>query len=171
MSSYYPGVFCSVPWFPSLPPLPHQRSFMLPWFFYWKLGAKTARDQPWIISALLICINCCISPEYNKMYPNKEVEENALSLSLFWQMRWLLGDLHNWSEHFTWSANLILIRRERERGERNTERVWYSGIVSGLLLFSLQIRTAVNDMSISCLFPPTRHPGDPKNNNPKKMDS
>lgn len=110
-------------------------------------------------------------PRAQQKYPNKELEENALSL--FWQMGWLLGDVHNWSEQFTWRTNLSLIRRERERaGERDTERVWYSGIVSGLLLFSLQIQTAVNDMSISCLSPPQQDTlVTQKNNNPKKVDS
>lgn len=37
-------------------------------------------------------------------------------------MRWLFGDVRNWSEHFTWSANLSLIRRE-SRG-RETPNVF-----------------------------------------------
>lgn len=132
MSSYYPRFVCllfrlliPLPPLPSLS-LPHQRSFMLPWFFYWKLRAKTTHDQPWIISALLICINCCISQEYNKSILTRNLRKMlslplffSLSFSLFWQMRWLLGDVYNWSEQFTWSANLGLISRE-SGGERET---------------------------------------------------
>lgn len=59
-------------------------------------------------------------PRVQQKYPNKELEENARSL--FWQMRWLLGDVPNWSEHFTWSANLSLIRRES--GGRETPNVF-----------------------------------------------